>query len=63
MTTFTFSDSECWEKDVVVPEKFDFPFQPYDIQLGFMRQLYKCLEQGRVGIFESPTGTVSMQVV
>ncbi|KAL4229836.1 DEAD H (Asp-Glu-Ala-Asp His) box helicase 11 [Mactra antiquata] len=40
-----------------IPDQFPFPFEPYDIQKGFMRGLYQCLEQGRVGIFESPTGT------
>lgn len=36
---------------------FYHPFQPYEIQLQFMRALYKCIEDGNVGIFESPTGT------
>lgn len=40
------------------PEEFPFPFQPYDIQKDFMRELYLTLERGHVGIFESPTGTV-----
>ena len=44
--------------DVRIPEKFAFPFDPYDIQVGFMRSLYSVLELGQVGIFESPTGTV-----
>ena len=43
------------------PEEFPFPFQAYDIQKDFMKQLYTTLEQGAVGIFESPTGTVSSQ--
>lgn len=34
-----------------------FPFPPYDIQLGFMQKLYTTLDQGGVGLFESPTGT------
>lgn len=38
--------------------EFPFPFQPYDIQQQFMQALYSTLEQGKVGIFESPTGTV-----
>lgn len=33
------------------------PYQPYDIQLEFMRSLYKCIEGGKAGIFESPTGS------
>lgn len=39
-------------------KEFDaFPYQPYDIQLGFMKTLYETLEGGGVGLFESPTGT------
>ena len=38
--------------------KFPFPYQPYDIQEQFMQALYSALDQGKVGIFESPTGTV-----
>ncbi len=44
---------------VSVPTEFPFPFTPYDIQVGFMKDLYKALELGKIGIFESPTGTVS----
>ena len=40
------------------PEEFPFAFQPYGIQRDFMRNLYTALERGKVGIFESPTGTV-----
>lgn len=36
---------------------FPFPFQPYPIQEQFMEALYATLDQGKVGIFESPTGT------
>uniref|UniRef100_A0A8C5M8L4 ATP-dependent DNA helicase DDX11 n=1 Tax=Leptobrachium leishanense TaxID=445787 RepID=A0A8C5M8L4_9ANUR len=36
---------------------FPFPYQPYPIQEQFMRELYRVLEAGKVGIFESPTGT------
>lgn len=36
---------------------FNFPFEPYLVQLTFMKTLYKALEDGKVGIFESPTGT------
>lgn len=38
---------------------FPFPFQPYPIQEQFMKALYATLDEGKVGIFESPTGTVS----
>lgn len=36
---------------------FHHPYQPYDIQIQFMNELYRCIERGNVGIFESPTGT------
>ncbi|NXD90723.1 DDX11 helicase, partial [Chaetorhynchus papuensis] len=36
---------------------FPFPYTPYRIQEQFMEALYGALEAGRVGIFESPTGT------
>lgn len=41
------------------PSRADFchPFRPYDIQLQFMKDLYKVIDDGKVGIFESPTGT------
>lgn len=35
----------------------NFPFKPYDIQLEFMRELYECVSHGKMGLFESPTGT------
>lgn len=35
---------------------FHHPYKPYDIQLQFMNALYDCVEDGKVGIFESPTG-------
>ncbi|XP_021565714.1 ATP-dependent DNA helicase DDX11 isoform X2 [Carlito syrichta] len=36
---------------------FPFPFTPYSIQKDFMTELYQVLEAGKIGIFESPTGT------
>lgn len=33
-----------------------FPYKPYDIQLRFMRGLYQVLDDGAIGLFESPTG-------
>ncbi len=44
--------------DLKPPAQFPFPFEPYDIQRDFMRELYLALEGGKIGIFESPTGTV-----
>lgn len=37
---------------------YSFPFEPYEIQKDFMRELYKVLDAKKLGIFESPTGTV-----
>ena len=36
---------------------FNFPHKPYGIQSQFMNSLYNVLEEGKIGIFESPTGT------
>ncbi|KAI6654370.1 ATP-dependent RNA helicase DDX11 isoform X2-like [Oopsacas minuta] len=36
---------------------FDFPYEPYNIQREFMNSLYNILQEGKIGIFESPTGT------
>ncbi len=35
---------------------YHHPYTPYDIQVQFMDATYDCIETGRVGIFESPTG-------
>jgi chromosome transmission fidelity protein 1 len=37
-------------------KNFHHPYTPYDIQLQFMQALYACIEDRKVGIFESPTG-------
>lgn len=37
---------------------FKHPYEAYAIQVDFMNGVYDCIEQGRVGIFESPTGTL-----
>jgi hypothetical protein len=39
-------------------KRFGFPYPPYDIQQEFMTRLFDVCERKRVGIFESPTGTV-----
>nr|XP_003700633.1 PREDICTED: probable ATP-dependent RNA helicase DDX11 [Megachile rotundata] len=45
-------------------EEFPFPFPPYSIQVQFMKELYNCLENAKLGIFESPTGTgKSMSII
>ena len=37
---------------------FHHPYTPYDIQETFMTTVYQTLEDSKVGILESPTGTV-----
>ena len=45
----------------VTMPKMDFhhPYTPYAIQVEFMSTVYRVIEEGKVGILESPTGTVS----
>ncbi|KAH7382985.1 helicase C-terminal domain-containing protein [Cadophora sp. MPI-SDFR-AT-0126] len=38
-------------------DRFHHPFTPYAIQETFMETVYQVLEDGKVGILESPTGT------
>ena len=45
-------------EELDTPGYFPFPFPPYDIQENFMKKLYMTVEAEKVGIFESPTGTV-----
>jgi len=47
------------KEELKPPDQFPFPFTPYPIQEGFMRALYSAIEGKKLGIFESPTGTVS----
>ncbi|KAL9980948.1 hypothetical protein ACROYT_G009592 [Oculina patagonica] len=35
----------------------DFPFPPYDCQVAYMEKVIQCLQEGKNGILESPTGT------
>lgn len=35
---------------------FHHPYTPYKIQIDFMNALYETIDQGKIGIFESPTG-------
>lgn len=49
------------EKEGHVIREMDFhhPYTPYAIQETFMSTVYQVLEEGKIGILESPTGTVS----
>ncbi|KAH7369668.1 helicase C-terminal domain-containing protein [Rhexocercosporidium sp. MPI-PUGE-AT-0058] len=44
-------------KFVTARDRFHHPFTPYAIQETFMETVYQVLEDGKVGILESPTGT------
>ena len=41
-------------------QNFHHPYTPYTIQETFMSTVYQVLQEGKVGILESPTGTVSI---
>lgn len=49
------------EDKLETPSTFLFPFTPYGIQHDFMTKLYSAIENKKLGIFESPTGTVSCE--
>ena len=48
--------------DLPIPTHFPaFPYDPpYSIQVDLMRHLYEAIEQRKVTIVESPTGTVTI---
>jgi len=50
------------EEKLETPSTFLFPFTPYGIQHDFMTELYSAIEGRKLGIFESPTGTVSHEL-
>jgi len=35
----------------------DFPFEPYQCQIQYMQKVIECLQKGKNGVLESPTGT------
>ncbi|KAF8822603.1 putative helicase [Cardiosporidium cionae] len=47
----------CRAKSYVAEFEFGFPFEPYEIQIQFMRKAYQLFSSGGFGLFESPTGT------
>ena len=36
---------------------YHHPYTPYEIQIQLMNAIYDCVVEGKVGVFESPTGT------
>jgi len=53
----TAPEEEEWAN--LMQKDFHHPYVPYHVQRQFMSTVYKCLEEGKVGVLESPTGTVS----
>jgi chromosome transmission fidelity protein 1 len=51
------ADREAHSRSAV--RDFHHPYTPYAIQETFMSTVYDVLDQGTIGILESPTGTVS----
>lgn len=45
------------------PRDFHHPYTPYAIQDTFMDTVYQVLDNGKIGILESPTGTVCFRVL
>lgn len=42
---------------LTIPKDFSFPFQPYPIQVDLMKHVFNAIEQKKIAIVESPTGT------
>ena len=42
---------------------YHHPYKPYEIQIQLMDAIYECIADGKIGIFESPTGPLDgMQI-
>jgi len=37
--------------------KINFPFEPYELQISYMKKVLECVRDGKNGLLESPTGT------
>lgn len=40
-----------------------FPFSPYQGQVEYAEALHQIMTEGKVGVFESPTGTVCFALI
>jgi hypothetical protein len=52
-------DLEAESHATSITRDFHHPYTPYAIQETFMSTVYQVLDEGKIGILESPTGTVS----
>ena len=41
---------------------FHHPYKPYDIQSELMNVLYQCIAERKIGILESPTGPLLLEI-
>lgn len=48
------------ESEMSAELDFHHPYTPYAVQETFMQTVYHVLDEGKIGILESPTGTVSV---
>ncbi|KAJ9095611.1 hypothetical protein QFC21_005482 [Naganishia friedmannii] len=54
----TRNEAEIGIPPLQTPEVFSFPYtKPYDIQVQLMRVVFEAIENGKIAIVESPTGT------
>jgi hypothetical protein len=51
------------DRDPAEARDFHHPYTPYDIQTDFMNAVYDCIEDGKIGIFESPTGVSFLKMI
>lgn len=52
-------DRDAENPAALMARDFHHPYTPYAIQETFMSTVYQVLDEGKIGILESPTGTVS----
>ena len=57
MSSSNLAQKETINQSKVVEEEFNFPFQPYAIQIELMRAAYDAYENSKFALLESPTGT------
>lgn len=53
-------DQQDDDDEPLLDKDFHHPYTPYDVQKQFMSAVYQCLVERKVGILESPTGTVRL---